>query len=132
MSDEEQRILQAIRLAIAGDQKSAACELWPSYSVEAASSRLSRVLAGELAIPPALLALALRGPGGRALLVELAAIARRDPDELRERAVAAIEACERNTAEALRMLRDADTIDALDRDRVHRVRRDREKGRRRA
>ena len=88
--------LAALREAVGPAHKSIAMMLsGDDASPDAAQSRLSRILAGELNLPPALLVLALRGPNPGPLHEWIARVGRvevvpvRQPAAaLRERAVA--------------------------------------------
>lgn len=121
---EDKAILDALERSLGGHHKAAACAVYPNYSVVAAASRLSRVLSGELTIPPALLAWTLRGPHPDPLLDALAGIAgvrwERIPEpasHLRQEALTTLH----GVAEQLELIReglaDADRLDELEAER---------------
>lgn len=85
MTDEG--LLQALREAIAPAHKSVGMMLSPeSKSPDAAQSKLSRILAGELNIPGELIVLALRGPNPAPLHRWFARVARVEVTPLRDQA----------------------------------------------
>lgn len=112
MEEGPKRLLEGLRQSLAREQKSAALTVYPDQSPGSAESRMSRLLSGEFgdavwrAIDHALRV------NPTPFVSEVQALARRDADELRERAVAALEASARCSAEALEMLREADEIDS--------------------
>ena len=79
-------LLEALRASVEPARKDIASLVWPDASER--DSRLSRVLSGELSIPPALLRLALQGPNPGPLLRWFSRTARVEVTPLREPAAA--------------------------------------------
>jgi hypothetical protein len=133
---EGQVILAALRQSLEGRHKAAACAIYPGASVEQAQSRLSRVLSGDLALPPALLSWVLASDRPEPLLDCLVGLAgaRWEPvpeaaGQLRERVARKLDV----VAEQLELLRadlgEADRLDEMEARRGPvRVRRTRERG----
>ena len=98
--------LDALRRDIAGRVKLVAAECWPSISQHSSESRLSRVLAGELAIPAELLDQAVHGGVG-ATIAYLQARAAGDPAELRKEALETLRRVEQQLSLAFDRLDEA-------------------------
>jgi len=110
-------LLDALRRDLAGRQKSVAGALWPTLSQHSAESRLSRVLSGELAIPPELLEAAVSGGSG-AVLEHLHALAAGDPAEQRREALAILHRLESQLSLAFERLDRADEAEHEERERI--------------
>ena len=94
-------LLEALDESLAGAKKQAALAVYPEASEREAGSRLARILAGELNLPPALLQVALEGSNPGPLREYLAALGQQDPTRVREKALVLLE----HVAEELRAIR---------------------------
>jgi len=78
-------LLRALDDSLSGWKKQAALTLWPKATEQEAGSRLSRVLSGELNLPPGLLQIALQGANPGPLREYLEMLFRQDSELVRER-----------------------------------------------
>ena len=103
--------LDALRQALDGCQKQAACAIYPDLSIEDASARVSKVLAGRLNVPADLIDFALQGPHREPLLDYCRDRAERDPREIRRRLAADIEAMRDQLEQVVDGLAEADELE---------------------